>query len=207
MRDETVGDWLDQLASAEPAPGGGAAAAMSAALATALLEMVANLTVGRPRFAEHEAVARDVLDQAGRLRVEAIELADRDAVAFATLMASFRLPKGSAEEREHRAATIHSATLAAARVPLRIAEVAAAAVGLADLLRGHANPNVLTDVGVAAATAAAALESAALNVDINLRALGDIAEAAPIRAGLDTVLAMTATARDVADAVRAAAIG
>jgi formiminotetrahydrofolate cyclodeaminase len=203
MRDETVGDWLDRLASAQPAPGGGAAAAPSAALAAALLEMVANLTIGKPKFAAYEPVARAVLEQAQQLRVEAIELAEHDTAAFTTLMASLRLPKDTAREREHRTNTIRGATLAAARVPLRIAEVAATTIELAERLREHSNPRVLTDVGVAVASALAALQSAALNVRVNLTSLDD-ADAAPLRATLDTALAATETARTTAAAVRSA---
>jgi methenyltetrahydrofolate cyclohydrolase len=163
----TLEEWLAALGSAEPAPGGGAAAAVGAAMAAGLVEMVTNLTAGRPRFAEYEADTVRVRDRAGVLRAEALGLADRDARAFRALLAAYRLPRDDAG----RADAIREATVAAAGAPLAVAEVAAEVVLLAGQLPGRSNPTVLSDVAVAASTAAAALESAAVNVEINLSAL------------------------------------
>jgi methenyltetrahydrofolate cyclohydrolase len=170
---QTLPDWLTDLASAAPAPGGGAAAAVNAALGAALVEMVANLTIGKTAYADHEEHNKTVLAKATELRQRAIELIAADADAFTALMATYKLPKATEEERAARTAEIQRATAHAAEVPLEIATVAAAVIKLASQLPGRSNPNVLSDVAVAASAAAAAIESAAINVQINLGGLKD----------------------------------
>jgi formiminotetrahydrofolate cyclodeaminase len=172
---QTLPEWLTDLASAAPAPGGGAAAAVNAALGAALLEMVANLTIGKPAYADHEEHNRTVLEQATNLRQQAIELIAADAEAFTALMATYKLPKATDEEKAARSAEIQRATAQAAEVPLQIAAVASTVVKLAGQLPGRSNPNVLSDVAVAASAAAAAIESAAINVQINLGGIKDVA--------------------------------
>ncbi|MGW5364930.1 cyclodeaminase/cyclohydrolase family protein [Actinopolymorpha pittospori] len=185
MNDETIGSWLDQLASSAPAPGGGAAAAMHAAIGAALVSMVANLTIGKSAYAVHEEHAVSVRDRAEALRHKAIRLAADDAAAFTALMATYRLPKETAEQKAERGAAIRSATEAAAGVPLEIAATAAEVIELAESLPGRSNPNVLSDVAVAASSAVAAVESAAVNVEINLGSLRDAA----VKERLTTALA------------------
>lgn len=170
---QTLPEWLADLASAAPAPGGGAAAAVNAALGAALLEMVANLTIGKPAYADHQEHVRNVLQQATELRQRAVELIAADAEAFTALMATYKLPKATDEEKASRTAEIQRATAHAAEVPLQIAAVGSAVVKLAGQLPGRSNPNVLSDVAVAASAAAAAIESAAINVQINLGSLKD----------------------------------
>ena len=82
MNDESIGGWLDELASSAPAPGGGAAAALETAMAAALVEMFCNLTIGKPAYAEHEATISSVRDRATEIRAEALLLAAEDAAAF-----------------------------------------------------------------------------------------------------------------------------
>lgn len=170
---QTLPEWLADLASAAPAHGGGAAAAVNAALGAALLEMVANLTIGKPAYADHQEHVRNVLQQATELRQRAVELIAADAEAFTALMATYKLPKATDEEKASRTAEIQRATAHAAEVPLQIAAVGSAVVKLAGQLPGRSNPNVLSDVAVAASAAAAAIESAAINVQINLGSLKD----------------------------------
>ncbi len=173
MRKTTIEDWLTDLASELPAPGGGAAAGMSAATGAALVSMVCNLTVGKPKFAEHEEVMREALAEAERLRVEALGLAEDDAEAFSGVMAAYKLPKGTEEERAARTAAIQAGLAEAAAVPLAVAKVAAQVVRVSGRILDGSNPNVLSDVAVAASSAKSALESAALNVDINLASIKD----------------------------------
>jgi formiminotetrahydrofolate cyclodeaminase len=146
---------------------------MSAAVAAALVEMVCNLTIGKPALAGHERQATQIRDAAHGLRQAALAQADADAEAFGSLMAAYRLAKDTEEQQSHRAAAIQAATLRAAAVPLEIAATAAEVVRLASRLPGRSNPNVLSDVAVAASCAAAAIESAAVNVEINLASLAD----------------------------------
>src|ERR1700761_4495053 len=93
MQDQSVGDWLDELGSSMPAPGGGAAAAMLVAIGAALVEMVTNLTIGKPRYAEHEPLMLDARSEAQQIRRRALTLADEDERAFSAVVAAYRLPK------------------------------------------------------------------------------------------------------------------
>jgi methenyltetrahydrofolate cyclohydrolase len=170
---EHVGPWLEALASAAPAPGGGAAAAVAAAMGASLVSMVCNLTLGKPKHAAYEAVMADVLRAAEDARRTALQLADDDARAFEGVIAAYKLPRATDAEKAERTRSIQDALAAAAQVPLRTAEVAAEVIRLAGRIVEGANPNVLSDVAVAAAIARAALESAALNVDVNLAAMTD----------------------------------
>jgi formiminotetrahydrofolate cyclodeaminase len=201
-RDQAIGAWLDELGSAAPAPGGGAAAAMSAATAAALVEMVGNLTLGRPAYAEHEAQVTAVRDTARRLRQLALGQIDEDAVAFRALMAAYRLPRETDEQRATRRPAVQAATWRAAAVPLNVAATAAEVIQLAAELPGRSNPSVLSDVGVAAATAAAAIEAAAINVDVNLAALSDAEARAELAAQLESHLAVAVQGRELAGRVR-----
>jgi formiminotetrahydrofolate cyclodeaminase len=174
MREQTIGGWLDELASAAPAPGGGAVAAMHAAMAAALVSMVCELTVGRPKYAEHESTMREVLKEAGERRRTAIELAKEDAKAFEGVTDAYKLPKGSDEEKAARSEAIQTALAKAAEVPLRTAELAAEILGLAKRIRAGANVNVLSDVAVAAVSARAAMQAAAVNVAVNRASMTDV---------------------------------
>jgi methenyltetrahydrofolate cyclohydrolase len=180
-----VGAWLQELASSAPAPGGGAAAALNVAVGAALLEMVCNLTVGKPRYAEHEATMKRVLARAGELRAQALELADEDAEAFSVVSAAYKMPKEPPEARTARTAAIQVALSEAAAVPLRTAQAAAEVIELGSEILPGANTNVLSDVGVAAASARAGLEAAAVNVEINLSQLNETAERVELASQLD----------------------
>jgi methenyltetrahydrofolate cyclohydrolase len=170
---QPVNAWLEALGSAAPAPGGGAAAAMSSAMAAALVEMVCNLTIGKAAFAEYEAQATEIRDAARDLRLAALRQIDADAAAFTDLMAAYRLPRETGEQKARRRAVIETATLRAADVPLDIAATAGSVAGLAAQLPGRSNRSVLSDVGVAASAAAAAIDSAVINVEVNLASLPD----------------------------------
>lgn len=188
MRKTTIEDWLTDLASELPAPGGGAAAGVNAAMAAALVSMVCNLTIGKPKFAEHEAVMREALADAERLRLEALQLAEDDAEAFSGVIAAYKLPKTSDEEKAARTAAIQAGLVAAAAVPLAVATVSAEVIRLSGRILEGSNPNVLSDVAVAASAAKSALESAALNVDINVVAIKDPAERERLASTLNEAL-------------------
>jgi formiminotetrahydrofolate cyclodeaminase len=201
LNDE-VGTWLEELASAAPAPGGGAAAAMLAAVGAALVSMVCNLTIGKPRYAAHEATMRAALDAATRLRADAVTLAAEDAVVFGAVSDAYRLPKDTDAEKAARTEAIQTALVGAAGVPLRTAAVAAGIIGLTEEILDGANVNVISDVAVAAASARAALEAAVVNVEINLAALRDAESRAVLRAELDKHGPAALTADRVTSAVR-----
>ncbi len=170
-----VSAFLDKLASDEPAPGGGSASALAAANAAALAEMVARLTLGREQFAAVEGDMNAVLAVAPALRRELTDLVDRDTAAFDDVMAAFRLPKGTDEEKSRRRAAIEAATKEAARVPLRVTALAAEVLGLVRVVADKGNPNAITDAGVGGRLALAGAEGAGLNVRINLPGIKDAA--------------------------------
>lgn len=166
-------DYLGQLASSASAPGGGSVAALTAAQGAALIGMVLNLTIGRPRFAAHDEEARAILAEAEHLRADCTDLLDRDAAVLLALIGTYKLPKGTPEEREARAAALQVRTREATDVPLAVARASAALLPLCRRLLPIGNPAAVSDIGVAAACAVAAFRSAELNVLINLGQLAD----------------------------------
>ena len=205
--DQPVGGWLAAVGSDAPAPGGGAAAAVTASLAAALVEMVCALTLGKPAFADHEQHVTGIRDAARDLRQTALALADHDAAAFTALMAAYRRPRETAGQQAERTAAIQAASLRAATVPLEIAATAAGVAGLAAQLPGRSNPRVLSDVGVAAACADAAIVSAAINVEVNLSALTDAGVRVTLSDRLARHLVAGEQARQLAADVREELIG
>ena len=173
MQQESLANFLDQLASSAPTPGGGSVAALCAALSAALSSMVANLTLGREKYRDVAPAMRETLEQSEHLRAAFTQLLNDDIAAYGALSATYRLPKATPDEQARRSAQIQQALQGAAETPLRIAEHARQALELCQTLAAIGNLNVISDVGVAAIAAHAALESAELNVLINLKAIKD----------------------------------
>ena len=173
MDDEPIGAWLAALASSAPAPGGGAAAALEVAMGAALVEMVCNLTIGKPAYAEHEGTMTEVAARAKELRQQATLLAAEDADAFSAVIAAYRLPKESDAERAERQAAIQAALALAADVPRRTATAASEVLDLAERIVPDANANVISDAAAAAGAARGALQTAQLNIDANRVSLTD----------------------------------
>lgn len=194
---QTVGGWLEMLASDAPAPGGGAAGAVHAAIGAALIEMVCRLTIGKPAYAEHERTMRSSLAEAAGLRARAVQLAELDTEAFNLVADAYRLPKDTDEAKHARTARIQAALVGAADVPLQVAAVAAEVVDVAGRILDGANRNVVSDVAVAAASARAALDAAVVNVEVNLAALSDPTR----RSDLAAQLSLYVPAVDHADAI------
>lgn len=170
--------FLDAVASAEPAPGGGSAAAHAGALAAALVAMVARLTIGKKKYAAVQAKMQTLLKQAEALRNEFTTAVELDAAAFRAVMAAMKLPKEPQAKAQERAAAIQAATLKAAELPLDVAGMAIRGLQLAAQAAELGNTNAISDAGTAAALAAACLRGAALNVRINASSLPGNAEAA-----------------------------
>jgi formiminotetrahydrofolate cyclodeaminase len=202
MRDQTIGQYLDELASAAPAPGGGAVAALHAAQAAALVGMVCNLTLGNERYAAAAATMRDVRDAADGLRARALALAEQDAAAYAAVAGAYHLPRATEAERASRTDAIQAALRDATAVPLDTAELAAQVIELCGRIVDSSNPSVLSDVGVAAVSAGAALHSAGLNVRVNLALMKDTAAAAAAADRLEAYLRSAVAADGVFRAVR-----
>lgn len=178
MRDSTIIDFLAQLAAKVPAPGGGATAALHAAQSAALLGMVARYSTGE-RYVEHAETIVGVIGETDALRARALKLAEEDAAAFTVVADAYRLPKG-----EERSAAIARALAGAAEPPARVAESGIRLVELCELLLPIGNRNVVSDVAAAAEAARAALTTARVNVEINLRGIKD----EQVRAKLNSLL-------------------
>ena len=183
---DSLPGYLERLASAAPAPGGGSVAALTAAQGAALLAMVANLTPGRRKFRQHDAETGAILAAAERLRADCTALIDRDAAVLGALIAAYRLPKGTAEEAADRASVIQARLREATDTPLAVLRAAAALVPLCRRLLPIGNPAAVSDIGVAAACAGAAYRGAELNVLINLGHLADAGYVAATREELAT---------------------
>ena len=179
-----VDEFLQRLASGEPTPGGGSASALAGALGAALVGMVCNLTLGRERYAAFESEARALLDASDRLRARLQRGIDEDAAAYDAVMAAYRLPRATDQDKETRSAAIQAATVEAALVPLALAEASAQVIDLAERALGNTNPNAASDLAVAALLGAAALDGAAANVEINIASLKDEATTSTIAAQL-----------------------
>jgi formiminotetrahydrofolate cyclodeaminase len=165
--------FAEALASGAATPGGGCASALSGALAAGLTAMVARNTASSEKFADRAGEMNQVVTEADRLRGELLDLVDEDAKAFDQVMAAFRLPKETPEERAARSEAIRQGYKAAVEPPLRVCMRSLRVLELALQVAEQGNPNAVSDAGVAALLAAAALEGAALNVQINLGSIKD----------------------------------
>lgn len=166
-------EFLTALASAAPTPGGGGAAAMAGAMAAALTSMVANLTVGKERFAEQEAEVEKILALAEAAHAELLQLVEEDAKAFDRFMACYKLPKATDADKAARAQALRMAAKGAAAAPLAIAEKAVVVLQLAVRIAEIGNPGVITDAACSALLARAALRCAEYNVRVNLKLTKD----------------------------------
>lgn len=166
--DLSTRDLVARLATSDPIPGGGSAAALAGAMGAALVRMVVELTAGRPSAEAHETELTEIAVAAAQFQSELLSLADADAAAYAAVVAARRLPKDTDRERESRRVQVEAALREAIRVPLSIARAADEVLRLAERLVPIGNRNAISDVGVAALMAVTALRGAALNVEINL---------------------------------------
>lgn len=173
LAEEQEPDFLEALADGTPTPGGGSAAAHTAAAAAGLVEMVARLTIGKKKYAQVEAEMQSVLDEAEQLRAYLTEAVQEDAAAFEAVMAAFRLPKDTHEEQARRNTTIQQAMQAAAEAPMQVATKAVRVMELAEQVVRVGNLNAISDGATAAALAQAALTGSGYNVRINAVELQD----------------------------------
>jgi formiminotetrahydrofolate cyclodeaminase len=196
IRAQTLGDFLDELASGNATPGGGAGAAISGAMGAALLSMVANLTIGKKKYAAVEETVKPILARTEAIRDEMTNLAQLDAHVFERVMAAYKMPRESETQQASRDAAIQNTLMDATQVPLKVAAQASELFDHAVVLAANGNTNAVSDVGVGLLLADAALRGALMNVDINLSLIQDEAfrqgirkRVADLRAGRDALKA------------------
>ncbi len=188
IKDKSVKAFIDELASKAPTPGGGSAAAVMGAQAAALISMVCNLTIGKPKYAEVENDMRALLAKSEALRETLTDMVKADVDVFNRLMATYGLPKDSEEEKAARSEAIQAVLKEATVVPLVCAHACAETIVLSRIAAEKGNIGVISDAGVAVMAGYGALKSAALNVYINAGGLKDRAFADEKLAELELIL-------------------
>ena len=169
----TIKDFLAKTAGNDPVPGGGSVSALNGALASALAEMVAGLTIGRKKYAEYEEEMKGLATHFEQVRQQLIEDVDRDSDAYNRVFAAFKLPKETDEEKAVRSAAIQKETKYAAEVPMDVARKVCAVLPLLEQLVHKGNQNAVTDACVATMCARTAILGALMNVRINLSSIQD----------------------------------
>jgi formiminotetrahydrofolate cyclodeaminase len=173
VESQSIERFLEALASRSPTPGGGSAVALMGAMAAALVSMVANLTVGKKDYLAVESAMRRLDEDAAGLRVKILGLVEEDMAAFEKVMAAYRLPKETDQQKSERSEAIQAGLKVATQVPLACAGLCREVIFLSAIAADQGNRNVLSDAGVAALAAHAAFRSAVLNVRVNLGGIRD----------------------------------
>ncbi|WP_371368349.1 Methenyltetrahydrofolate cyclohydrolase [Sporomusa rhizae] len=168
-----VNDFLEELASNSPAPGGGSISALAGSLGGALAAMVCRLTIGNSKYAEVQSEVEAILTEADQLRGELARCVDADTEAFNKVMDAYKLPKATDEEKAARSKAIQQAMQHAANLPLGVAESSLKVLKLAGRVLSIGNSNAASDAAVAGLMAHAGLHGALYNVKINLGSIKD----------------------------------
>ena len=173
LKSLSVKEFIDKVTGNDPVPGGGSVSALNGSLAASLAAMVANLTVGRKKYAEvndeMEQISARMTEQSAKLLADV----DRDAEAYDRVFAAFKLPKETDEEKAVRKEAIQRETKYAAEVPMEVARTASELLPMIDAAARRGNSNAVTDATVAMMCARTAVIGALLNVRINLTSITD----------------------------------
>ncbi len=171
--DLTIKDFLAETAANTPVPGGGSIAALNGALAASLAEMVANLTIGKKKYAEFEGQMKTIAVEAAAIRERFTAFIDDDSKAYERVFAAYKLPKETEEQIAARTFEIQESMKQAARVPMRVAEEMEAVMESIIYIAHKGNQNAVTDACVAMMAARTCVLGALLNVRINLSSIDD----------------------------------
>lgn len=201
--DLTVKEYLDVLKSDAPAPGGGSVSALSAAQGIGLVAMVADLTIGRERYADFEQICVSAKEKALTIYEKLVAAIDKDTEAFNLVSAAFKMPKTNDEEKAVRSKAIADATLVATEVPFQTLQLCLEGLKVTETIVGKSNPNAASDLGVAALNLLAGIKGAWLNVKINLPGVKDESQKARFQDGEKLVQDAEKIAAGVYEAVLA----
>lgn len=185
-----VGNFLEQLASAAPTPGGGTGAAVAGAMGAALVEMLARLTLGKKKYAQHEELMQAVAEQAEQERAALLDLAAKDAGAYDVVSAALKLPREPQAASIQRNEAIQAALQQACEVPLEVMAHCLEVIGLARQAVTYGNRNAASDGAAGCELARAGLKIAAWNVKINLGSMTDEDYAETARTRMDEMMYM-----------------
>lgn len=172
-----IQEFLGALSSKKPVPGGGGASALAGAMGNALGQMVANLTVGKKRYADVEAEIRALLERMEGIQKDFLKLADRDEEVFAPLAAAYSLPTGTEEEKARKDSVMEERLLEASLVPVEIMEKAVEMLDILDILAVKGSRMAVSDVGVGVQFIRTGLLGAVMNVYINTKSMKNRAKA------------------------------
>ena len=167
----TIQGFLDVLSSKEPVPGGGGASALAGALGNALGQMVANLTIGKKKYALVEDEIKELAERMKGIQGQFTALADQDAKVFAPLAKCYSLPSGTEEEKAYKAEVMEARLLDASLVPMEIMEKASEMLEIMDILADKGSRMAVSDVGVGVQFIRTALLGAVMNVYINTKSM------------------------------------
>jgi formiminotetrahydrofolate cyclodeaminase len=180
--EKEVSEFVFELSSRKPTPGGGGASALAGALGVSLGGMVANLTIGKPNYADGEDEMKQLKVATYRVQKELLDLIQKDADAFGPLAGAYRMPTGTEEERTSKARVMEASLKEACLVPLEMMKLCAEAIGLLERAAVIGNKLALSDAACGAVLAAAALRSAWMNVAVNTYSIKDAAFADRVNA-------------------------
>lgn len=189
VEQNTFNEFLTELSSKAPVPGGGGAAGVGGALGAALGQMVMNLTIGKKKYADVEEEMEGLLVTMEQLKKRLIHLADKDGEVFAPLAAAYSLPTGTQEEKAYKEQVMEERLLAASQVPMDIMEAASQVLSILEVLAHKGSRMAVSDVGVGASFARAALLGAVMNVYINTKSMKNRERAEELNQRADAMVA------------------
>ena len=197
----SITDFTHELSSASPAPGGGSMAALCGALGAALCRMVANLTLGKEKYADAGPEMQRIETGSRRAADRLLKLVDEDTESYNRVMAAYKRPRDTQARQLFRREAIQDALKTAAKTPFRTLEEAAAALPMVKSVITHGNTNCITDAGVAADLIYTAARGAAYNVCINLMDITDDAFVSDLK---KKTVRLLASVREETTAIREA---
>jgi len=188
IKDDSIEQFLENLAGKSSTPGGGSAAAVIGAMGAGLVSMVANFTAGKKGYESVNDEMQSILDRSEKYRAQFVDMIQEDVDVFNGVMAAYGMPRETDKEKETRSSAIQEALKKATDVPLECAVLCLDVIELSRLVAEKGNANVISDAGVAVLAAEAALGSAALNVYINIANIKDTEFAEDRRKRLEGIL-------------------